>query len=90
MEKATEAYQKTVEKTSSLFSKVKENPAVNSLTERIGGVYTAARSKLPGGAGGDVEDAFKEGGAGAPPPQQNSEMGEQPVTDQPPAQQQMA
>jgi len=64
MEKATDVYQKTVEKTSSLFARVKENTAYKSFEERLGGVVSAAKSKMPvgvGGGGGDFEEAFKEG-----------------------------
>lgn len=63
MEKATEAYQKTVEKTSSLFAKVKENTAIKGIGESVGGLYQTARSKIPGvgGGGGELDEAFKEG-----------------------------
>jgi len=65
---ATPLYQKTVEKTSGLFSKLKENTAYTSISERVGGVYQAARSKIPGAGGdGNLEQAFQEGGAGAVP-----------------------
>ncbi|XP_047736092.1 tumor protein D52, partial [Hyalella azteca] len=71
-------YQKTAgaigavgEKTSSLFGgigakfgQLKETPTFKSFEERVGGVYSAARSKIPGGSGSnstqDFEEAFKE------------------------------
>jgi len=83
MEKATDVYQKTVEKTSSLFAKVKENTAYKSIEERLGGVVSAAKSKLPGGSGGDLEDAFKEGEKAAAPPPPAAEEVPQPVPEQP-------
>jgi len=83
---AAPLYQKTVEKTSSLFAKVKENTAYKSIEERLGGVSQTIRAKIPGvGGGGDgFEEAFKEGekaaqaqggeGAEAAPPVQEQQQ----------------
>lgn len=87
----SESYQKTVEKTSSLFAKVKENTAYKSIEERLGGVYQTARSKIPGvGGGGDFEEAFKEGekAAAATATLEGQEGGAAAVAAQPEPQQQ--
>jgi len=88
---AAPLYQKTVEKTSSLFAKVKENTAYKSIEERLGGVYQTARSKIPGvGGGGDFEEAFKEGekAAAATATLEGQEGGAAAVAAQPEPQQQ--
>jgi len=90
MEKATEAYQKTLEKTSGLFAKVKENTAYKSIEERVGGVYAAARSKIPlGGGGADLEDAFKEGEKAAAELPEGGQQVAAPCEQPPPQQQQV-
>ncbi|XP_042867129.1 tumor protein D52-like [Penaeus japonicus] len=77
MDKVSDMYQKTAgamsavgEKTSSLFGgigakfgQLKETPTFKSFEERVGGVYSAARTRM-GGSGSnstqDFEEALKE------------------------------
>ncbi|KAK8753299.1 hypothetical protein OTU49_003720 [Cherax quadricarinatus] len=77
MDKVSDVYQKTAgamsavgEKTSSLFGgigakfgQLKETPTFKSFEERVGGVYSAARTRM-GGSGSnstqDFEEALKE------------------------------
>lgn len=87
---ATPLYQKTLEKTSGLFAKVKENTAYKSIEERVGGVYAAARSKIPlGGGGADLEDAFKEGEKAAAELPEGGQQVAAPCEQPPPQQQQV-